>query len=489
MSKPNTLTFSAAGTLRLLRISVVLPFAWLHLAAAAEHHLQFDFGRTNSVFRPLHGINKGPLVAGGIVDLSEAHRELAPPLNRMHDCHWPNPDVVDIHAVFPNPAADPLRPESYDFAATDEFVKAVHSTGAQIMYRLGESIEHTTVKRFVHPPKDVNAWAKVCVGIARHYNQGWAGGMKLGIRYWEIWNEPENRPVMWTGSDEQFLEMYAVAAVALKAHDRALKVGGPSFGYTGQFEGEQFKPSPFVTNFLGLCRRENLPLDFFSWHCYTADPSELVKRSRAVRALLDSFGFTAAESHLNEWNYLPGNSWEPLSRQSSASARQRAFEEMSGAAGAAFIAAALIELQDAPVDAANLYHAEVGAFGLFSEHGVPLKNFYAFRCFRDLLRAPRRVAVTGTVAGKLAAAAGIAPDGREARLLISNFNHDAVEHDLTIQHLPWLGSTEATIQTIDANSHGRTNAVRIVNGHLRVRLPRPGVASVVLRKATNTPRD
>ena len=197
-------------------------------AAFGQHEFVVDFAATNGVIRPLHGINKGPLVAGGILDLSAEHRELASPLNRLHDCHWPNPDVVDIHAVFPNAAADPGQPASYDFRATDEYVAAVRATGSQIVYRLGESIEHTTFKRFVHPPKDPARWAQVCLGIVRHYNEGWAGGMNLGIQYWEIWNEPENRPAMWTGTDEQFLDLYAASATVLKRHDRRLKIGGPS---------------------------------------------------------------------------------------------------------------------------------------------------------------------------------------------------------------------------------------------------------------------
>ena len=43
--------------------------------------------------------------------------------------------------VFPNPDADPALPASYDFRATDEYIAAVRATGAEIVYRLGESID------------------------------------------------------------------------------------------------------------------------------------------------------------------------------------------------------------------------------------------------------------------------------------------------------------------------------------------------------------
>ena len=42
-----------------------------------------------------------------------------------------------------------------------------------------------------NPPRDPARWAAVCAGIVRHYNEGWAGGFRHDIRYWEIWNEPD----------------------------------------------------------------------------------------------------------------------------------------------------------------------------------------------------------------------------------------------------------------------------------------------------------
>ena len=52
------------------------------LAAAI---FEVDFAKTNGTFRPLHGINKGPLVGGGLMDLTEQHRALGTPFTRLHD--------------------------------------------------------------------------------------------------------------------------------------------------------------------------------------------------------------------------------------------------------------------------------------------------------------------------------------------------------------------------------------------------------------------
>lgn len=329
---------------------------------ADEAVLSADFSVHTGAIRPLHGINKGPLAPGGILDVIQEQKELGIPFTRLHDCGWPNPYVVDHHAVFPNPNADPALPESYDFRLTDEYIAAVRKTGAEPIYRLGESIEHTSVKRHVHPPADMEKWAAVCVGIIRHYNDGWASGFHHNIRYWEIWNEPENPPVMWSGTDDDYMRLYRTAATAIKRQFPALKVGV-------SFVQGEFVPTDFAVSFLAMCRKEKIPLNFFSWHCYTADPAELTARSRAIRRLLDLNSFTETENHLNEWNFLPYNTWKPITKSGTPAAHQRHYEDMAGAPGAAFVAAALVELQNAPACGNSRgRHGKAGLSGR-SQHG------------------------------------------------------------------------------------------------------------------------
>ncbi len=430
-------------------LAVLVAFSLLH--AAEPVTIEVDFAKPAGEFRALHGINKGPLAPGGLIDLTPELRALGVPLVRLHDCHWPNPDVVDIHAVFPDFSADPERAESYDFRLTDEYLQAVRATGAQMIYRLGESIEHTSVQRFVHPPPDPEKWAAICAGIIRHCNDGWAGGHHFGIRYWEIWNEPENRPVCWTGTDAEYFRLYATAARTLKARFPELQIGGPAVGALGGFDGAgRFQPTEFVSAFLDFCRRENAPLDFFSWHCYSADPGEFAARAKAVRAMLDTRGFAKTESHLNEWNYLPDNSWKGVSGKAEPPARQRFYERMAGAEGAAFLASALIALQDAPVDVCTIFHGELGGFGLFNEHGVPQKNYHALSAFHSLLDTPRRVEVRGAIPGKLAVAAGLDAGRRKAQVLISNFALPADGISIAITNLPWRGKSTVEVRVVDA---------------------------------------
>ena len=455
----------------------------LTAAARLERAVVIDAGKVVGKVRPLHGVNGGPLNVGGTLDLSARFREFGPPLCRLHDAHWPNPDVVDLHVVFPDPTANPDRPESYDFARSDEYVKAVIDAGCGVVYRLGESIEHGKVKKWVHPPADPARWAEACVGVIRHYTEGWANGFRFPIRYWEVWNEPDNRPTMWSGTDEDYFRLYSVTAKAIKARFPKLLVGGPGLGNTGTLKDGRLEPSPFFGTFLAHCRQDAAPFDFFSWHCYSADPHEYPARAKEVRRLLDAAGFKATESHLNEWNHLPGNSWDGA-LAADGKARKRWRQAVGGPAGAAVVAATLLLLQDAPLDAANLFTADPQEFGLFDHHGAPAPSFYAMRAFRALADAGGRLAVTGDIPSGVAVGAAVNAKRTEVVVLASRWA-GAGGLVLKLAGLPWAGPTTVTLAVIDDRRElDVTRRERLgADGRLALDLPAPGVVLVRLRAA------
>lgn len=383
--------------------------------------------------RPLHGINNGPICFGGLVDLSTRHRELGVPIVRLHDCGWPHPVVVDVPAIFPDFAADAGNPASYRFDKTDDYLQSIINVGAQIVYRLGTSIEHTKRKYHVHPPQDARKWADICVHIIRHYNDGWAGGFRHNIRYWEIWNEPDVGKLMWSGTFEDYIRLYAATSRAIKEYDSHLSVGGPAAA---------FPTGTFLADFVAACQKEALPLDFCSWHTYTSSPEDLADNARHVRELLDRHGFQRAESHLNEWNY--GFDWR------NEESRRRSFTKLQGLEGASFCAAALTLFQDSPLDVANYYTGDTQWFGLFDPYGVPRKTFYAFKAFRLLLETPNRVSIEMQGAGKkVYCCAGRSEDGRVLQLLLSNASAEAQPCRIQIAAAP-AAAADLSILSLDA---------------------------------------
>lgn len=473
---------------RIARAVLILLACLSSLAAHAQEatpRIVVDCSKTIGQVRSLHGVNGGPIDQGGLIDLSDYFRAAKFPLVRLHDVHWPNADVVDMRVVFPDPSADPEKPESYDFAATDDFLRAIEATGAKVIYRLGESIEHTQRKRHANPPKDPARWAAAAVGVVRHYEEGFAGGAKIKVPYWEIWNEPDNRPSCWTGTDEEYFRLYAATARAIKQRFPQAKVGGPGLGNTGTLKPDgALAPSAFAAALLDFCRRERLPLDFFSWHCYTNDPNEPAARARAVRKLLDSYGFQSAESHLNEWNYLPDNDWMPVGLKGQGEPRRRFYARMHGAEGAAFIAATLIKLQDAPVDAANYFTVNTGGFGPFDEAGVAKKTYHALAAFGQL--GEKRLEASAEALPTASVLASAATDGRVTVLLSWSAPERADRSTtLVLRNLQWPGAASYTVQCLDGErgwetvDHGRR---RPGDGAIAfpVRFTGPGLALVMV---------
>lgn len=104
-----------------------------------------------------------------------------------------------------------------------------------------------------------------------HMNEGWANGFHMGIEYWEIWNEPDLNQKCWTGTPEEFYDFFATAAKYLKARFPSLKIGGPAVcGYNEKW----------LDAFFEKMREENVPMDFYSWHCYGSKVSDFTSDVR-----------------------------------------------------------------------------------------------------------------------------------------------------------------------------------------------------------------
>lgn len=405
---------------------------------SSDVRLEVDFRKETGAIRPLHGVNMGPLMMNGWLDFSDTYKELAFPLTRLHDCVYAVPEVVDVHCIFPLFHADHHDPRNYRFKMTDDYIQSILDTGSQIVYRLGESIEHHTRNKYhVHPPADFNKWAEICVNIIRHYNEGWADGFHHNIRYWEIWNEPWLEPwlgpLCWSGTDKDYFRLYEVAAKAIKDHDPTLKVGGPTTPTPGGM-------TPYARRFLAHCKKTKAPLDFFSWHHYARDPIDFVEGCRKAREGLDKAGFRKTETHLNEWSYLPSEGWKFNSPKKDPDCVQRACDELGGPTGAAFIASTLIYLQDCQIDVANYYWVHDSLWGILSQWGHKQKSYYAFKAFRFMLDTPRRVKTTPNNAAKGHAILAGLGSRKQAGIMLSNFRARETDFSVRIKGWPWNGS-------------------------------------------------
>ena len=356
--------------------------------------IQANFERVTGKIRPLHGVGQPPFT-GINFDMFSYLRDANIPFSRLHDVggayggfRW-----VDIPNLFRDFNADPLDPASYDFTFTDLMITALIENGVEPFFRLGVTIENNAkIKSYrLDPPSDYHKWSVICEHVIRHYTEGWANGFRYNIRYWEIWNEPDNyedplENQMWKGTKEQYYNLYEVASKHLKACFPHLKIGGyASCGFYAikkQFVKEA-NSSPrkeyfieFFDGFLDHVKKTDSPFDFFSWHTYSGLESNSIYADYA-RKRLDEAGFEKTESICNEWNPHP-----------SAETRGTYLH-------AAETCATMLAWQKIGLDSAMFYDARFGVsiYGsLFHpETKRPYPTYYAFKAFGELYRRGEEV--------------------------------------------------------------------------------------------------
>lgn len=417
----------------------------------------------------LNGINGGPRLNNQQNDNeNEEYRRLRTSITRLHDIPLTNPGMklVDVIQIFGNWNDDPANPDSYYFKQTDDYLMNLKSLGMDIVYRLGQSIEHSLNKYFVHAPQDYAKYAEICAGIVRHYNCGWANGFKMGIQYWEFWNEPDCGPSLWDKSMEDYCNFYIVVAKRLKAEFPDIKVGGPAIGH--------LRPSNSLL-LLRRCLEEDAPLDFFSWHRYGTSPDNFVSEAFSARKMLDAFGFAKTEIHINEWHFAPGMF------HSSDTSTRRWFHEapdgMMGRDAAAFNLCTLIRWQDSPLDVSNFYMGGSSLFGFRHAYGELNKNYYSFLALAGMYDCPNLVATT-TDSKDTCVLAGHDGNGNAA-VIISAFRHDG--NELTLQ----VDGLDATLQNVIARIVDSDNDLSEINANVKdnvIKIPKqPGSAVIFVK--------
>jgi xylan 1,4-beta-xylosidase len=363
--------------------------------------------------RPFNGVTGAPGAEFGEprenvpnIDISEGYKKARIDLIRTHDAFGPSD--IDAHFgatkdlpvsipadrdrldVFPDMSADAGDAKSYNFEPTDRLITSIKGVGAETIFRIGRSIGADP-----KPPADLDKYANIARHIVLHYNQGWDHGFHYGLRYWEVWNEPDFR-VFWTGTPQQYYELYEKVARAVKSADPSALVGGPTIS-------KPLDATPYREGFLDFVRARKLPLDFFAWHFYTMDsndPKALVDIGRQIRGILDARGFKSTKNVLDEWNV------DLFDRDSSKAAR------------AAFAATSIIYMLDSPIDLQVYYRADPS----FRTPDLnPDAIGHALTAFGMMKDTPVLLRTTGGDDDGFAVLAGRSKSGGTLQVLISNY--------------------------------------------------------------------
>ena len=276
--------------------------------------IRIDFNKKNGRIKPLNCINGGPRSGGYNLpfDFSDEFVEMGVPLVRTCGSagEYGLNQYINIHCIFPDFEADETLEESYNFLPTDLYLASIRNTGAGIFFRLGEGREPYSRKLYARTPKDMRKWASICEHIVMHYNEGWANGFKLGIKYWEIWSGADSGEC-WSGTKDEYFELYRITANLLRERFPKIKIG--AYGAGGFYSLNRLDASeemksyvPFMQQFFAYITAEDTsaPLDFFTWACYTSNPEELAMHARYARTYLDTAGLRKTRSIICEYNTI-----------------------------------------------------------------------------------------------------------------------------------------------------------------------------------------
>ena len=390
--------------------------------------ISIDFKDTVGKIKPMHGVGQPPF-EGTDFSMLKYLKNAGIPYSRLHDVggayggyRW-----VDVPNIFRDFDANPYEHSSYDFAFTDLLIKGLMENNCVPFFRLGVTIENAhRIKAYrVYPPKDFKKWAVICEHIIRHYTEGWGNGFNYDIKYWEIWNEPDNSPskdysCLWRGTPEEYFEFYEIASKHLKKRFPHLKIGGygscgfynltgsdGSFGMCSSHTEHFIK---FMNGFFNHVKETGAPFDFFSWHTYDGDIKNNIFYANYARKCLDEAGFTETETSCNEWNCQVN---------------------LRGTAKhAAITSAVILAFQNAPLDNAMFYDARFGTsiYGsLFNPMTrEPLPAYYAFTSFNRLYTLENQVKLEIDNDGIYAVAAA---NGEIGCIVIANPTDDNVSLD------------------------------------------------------------
>ncbi|MBP3404715.1 MAG: hypothetical protein J6N18_01320 [Kiritimatiellae bacterium] len=417
------------------------------ILAAAAVLLSADFTQETVLFRrELHSTGSGPTICSCPQEYIEDLRSMGFKASRTHDWALINPGqrVCDYFHIFPLMHLDAKDPANYVFGPTDYLLKRTREeVGHDIFFRLGTSIEHSGNKVHFNAliPEDFDKVAETFAATVRHYNRGWADGFHWGIKYWEIWNEPNLKTAMWflPGGDEAkdgdkeeqarrdakrrdlFVKFFVTVLKRLKSEFPDIKVGGPAFCWWDE---------PYARALFDGCRAAGVEPDFLSWHRYSENPAEFLEQTEAARALCDEYGFKKCELIINEWHYFGRSDydWEML-RSPDPEIVAKIWSgprSHNGIDSSCFNLAVLSQFQTSKLDQAYYYGCKsTGAWGYMDEHKRKFKVFYGLQLFGRFANGYAKLcAATGLDPADesvVTVLAGKSADGRKQALLVSDY--------------------------------------------------------------------
>ncbi|HTY87258.1 MAG TPA: hypothetical protein VMB80_07320 [Candidatus Acidoferrum sp.] len=165
----------------------------------------------------------------------------------------------------------------------------------------------------VTKPNDLKKWEDFIRALVAHFTERY-GEAEVRTWYFEVWNEP-NLSGFFAGTQQDYFDLYAITARAIKSVSPAYRVGGPATAGCA-----------WVPEFINFCASNHLPVDFISTHDYCVESGHLDETGTAgtvfshnprgiygnvlrIREQITQSPMPNLEFHLTEWStsYTPSD--------------------------------------------------------------------------------------------------------------------------------------------------------------------------------------
>jgi hypothetical protein len=136
-------------------------------------------------------------------------------------------------------------------------------------------------------PNDMEKWKEICATVAAHYRDM---GTTFGVH--EVWNEPDGLPSFFSGTEQEYQQMYQGAVEGILSMDPDVFIAGPASA----------PELVWHRSFPEYVAREKLPIDGFTFHHYGSGELGLSMIDK-VKDSLDRFDhFNTTDMIMDEWH-------------------------------------------------------------------------------------------------------------------------------------------------------------------------------------------
>ena len=296
----------------------------------------------------------------------------------------------------------------------------------------------------ITPPNDSDAWGGLIERLVGHWVERY-GAEEVREWFFEVWNEP-NLDHFWTGTQEEYFDLYRHTANAIKRVDPELKVGGPATA-----------ANEWVEDLVAFCEAETLPLDFVSTHHYPTDafgaPDDNTREQLAdsKRGVLREQALEAARQsgdrpvYYTEWNASSNPFYDPHDRPYAAAFVMKSWLDVADVVQGYSFWTFTDLFEEVYFDSTPFK----GKFGLLTIHGIAKPTY----------RAAQMLHGAGTerfqVDGMHATVDRWVTRHEDGRIVVLLTNHALPEHDIETERVRLLldgvpeDPSSLTIERID----------------------------------------